>query len=345
MSEFSKRQVVKDLLEGKKSEHLLVIPNILSLSAARYGYNMPDIFADPIKFTDAVIGYKNKIGFDGFCGGLHVINILDTIAGHLPNSEGVIVGDGEDTVHSFEDLEKLKTYDAENDWLIKNIAKNIEILREKEPDEPIYIIFNNPSQLALKLLGDGYGYKILLKNPALFEKITEILEPYVVQAAKKLWDLGVDYLWEPIPSFGRHCISRNTYEKHIYKTNARFNKQLSDYGVKLVIHTCGKYNDRYDLVTEEFAHGWHISDVDTKQIVEEYGDKFLIIGNLPCIKLLLNQTPENVYKAAYEDALAGGSGGRYILSSDCDISFQTSDENIVAIVKAARDADKALWGN
>ena len=33
------------------------------------------------------------------------------MGGHLPNSEGKIVGDGDDVVHSREDIEKLRPYD------------------------------------------------------------------------------------------------------------------------------------------------------------------------------------------------------------------------------------------
>lgn len=344
MGNFSKRQVVKDLLEGKKSEHLLVIPNILSLSAARYGYGMPDIFTDPVKYTESVIGYKHKIGFDGYCGGLLVLGITDIIAGHLPNSEGVISGNGEDTIHTAEDIEKLKPFDVNNLWILENIAKNIEILREKDPDEPVYVIFNNPAQMALQLMGDAYGYKKLIRDPGLFIKVMEAISEPILDAAKAIWDMGVDYLWEPLPSFGGFCISRDIYGKHISPTNAKFNKKLADYGAKIVIHTCGKFNDRYDYVAGEYGSGWHISNVDTKKIVEEYSDQVAIIGNLPCIDVILNGTPEEVYKAAYKDSMDGGPSGRFILSSDCDISPQSSDENILAIVKAGRDADKALWG-
>ena len=34
------------------------------------------------------------------------------MGGHLPNSEGNIIGDGDDVVHSFDDIKKLKPYDV-----------------------------------------------------------------------------------------------------------------------------------------------------------------------------------------------------------------------------------------
>ena len=36
--------------------------------------------------------------------------------------------------------------------------------------------------------------------------------------------------------------------------------------------------------------------------------------------------------------------GRFILSGDCDLPPQTPDENIRAAVRAAREAEKVLFG-
>ena len=97
-------------------------------------------------------------------------------------------------------------------------------------------------------------------------------------------------------------------------------------------------------MAQEHGQGWPISNVDTKQIVQDYGRDVLMIGNLPCIDVILNQSPDEVYKASYADAVAGAAGGRYVLSSDCDVSPLTSDENIAAMVRAAKDAEHTLFG-
>ncbi len=187
-------------------------------------------------------------------------------------------------------------------------------MREQELDEPIYAIFDPPAQLALRLTGDHFGYKAMLRKPDFFDRVVTKVEKYVLDAAKALWDMGVDYLWEPLPSFGGFCISRKVYESRVSPSNQAFNAKLSAYGAKIVIHTCGKFNDRFDLVAKEHANGWHISTVDTKTIVDQYADQVVIIGNLPCIEVILESTPEEVYKAAYNDAMAGGPSGRFILS-------------------------------
>ena len=36
--------------------------------------------------------------------------------------------------------------------------------------------------------------------------------------------------------------------------------------------------------------------------------------------------------------------GRFIFSADCDVPPSTTDENMMAVVKAAKDAEKVLFG-
>mgnify|MGYP002230492334 CR=1 FL=1 len=60
----------------------------------------------------------------------------------------------------------------------------------------------------------------------------------------------------PMPNFGGYCISRKSYEKCISQSNIRANKRIKDYGASIVIHTCGLYDDRFDLVLKDLAmHG------------------------------------------------------------------------------------------
>ena len=338
----SKRQVVKDLLEGKRVERLLFIPNALTISAAKYGYSIPEIISDPVKMAECVGGYREKIGYDGYCAGLAMEGYMSQIAGHLPDSDGTISGSGADTVHSAEDLDKLKPYNMASDRILRNIAETVRLLREREPDEPIYVIFNNPAQTAMKLMGENSGYRAMRKDPQLFLKVMDYVEEDLIERCLYLWELGLDYLWEPIPCFSGNCISRTLYEQLIYRNNARFNQRLVDKGVKIVIHTCGKFGDRYDLVRQEYGCGWHIAVSDTRMMVETYGDEVAIIGNLDCIADILERSSESLYERAVQDAMAGAPSGRFILSSDCDISPKTSDENMRAIVRAARDVQKKL---
>ena len=338
----TKREAVRAILDGEGADRIPAIMNIVSFSAARYGYGMPDIMTDPQKYAECVAGTREELGYDGFCGGLLVMQKAD-IAGHLPRPDGQISGDGEDTIHSLEDLEKLAPFDVDACMNMKGVLANVQILRERAPEEPIYIIMYPPTGLAFELMGARFAFKHMAKTPELFRAVSERCEDIQFQIAQRLWEAGVDFLWFPEPNFGGACISRKTYERCISESNIRFFNRLKEAGIRFVIHTCGPYDDRFDLVLKENAGAWHLSDTTTKKVKDGYGDKVSLMGNIPCVRVMLEQDAEDVYRFAYQECVDAAQDGRFILSGDCDLSPQTPDENIRAAVRAARDAEKEIF--
>ena len=340
----TKREAVRAILDGEGADRIPAIMNIVSFSAARYGYGMPDIMMDPEKYAECIAGTREELGYDGFCGGLLVMQKAD-IAGHLPRPDGQISGDGEDTIHSLEDLEKLAPFDVDACMNMKGVLANVQILRERAPEEPIYIIMYPPTGLAFELMGARFAFKHMSKTPELFRAVSERCEDIQFQIAQRLWDAGVDFLWFPEPNFGGACISRKTYERCISESNIRYFNRLKEAGIRFIIHTCGPYDDRFDLVLKENAGAWHLSDTTTKKVKDGYGDKVSLMGNIPCVRVMLEQDEEDVYKFAYQECMDAAMDGRFILSGDCDLSPQTPDENIQAAVRAARDAEKEIFAS
>ena len=111
-----------------------------------------------------------------------------------------------------------------------------------------------------------------------------------------------------------------------------------------------KYNNAVDSkdVLDAYAHGntnykYLYVDTKTKKVKEEYGEYVALMGNIPCCSILMEGTEQKVYDYALQECLDGGYDGRFILSGDCDLSPLTPDENIVAAVRAAKDAEKILF--
>lgn len=337
-----KREAVKAILEGKSADRIPVIMNAFSLPVARYGYTMPEVLTNPEKMTECMVGIRRKLGYDGLCAGVYG-GIAAMMGGHLINSEGQISGNGEDVVHYFEDIKKLRPYDPKQCPMLKNLLCTIQMMRETEPDEPIYVILHVPAAVAFTLMGAKPAFKAMVKNRELFRALSDYVEDAVVESSKILVDAGVDFLWFPMPNFGGYCISRKSYEACISESNIRSNKRIKDYGAKIVIHTCGLYDDRFDLVLKESGDAWHISDTQTKKVKEAYGDQVALMGNIPCCSILMEGTEEEVYRYAYQECMNGARDGRFILSGDCDVSPLTPDENVQAVVRAAKDAEKVLF--
>ena len=69
------------------------------------------------------------------------------------------------------------------------------------------------------------------------------------------------------------------------------------------------------------------------------------MGTIPSVAGMMEMTAFELYKFSYQECMDGAFDGRFILSADCDVPPSTTDENMMAVVKAAKDAEKVLFGN
>lgn len=338
-----KREAVRAILEGRAADRIPVIMNACSLPVVQYGYTMPEVLTDPQKMKECVVGTRRRLGYDGLFAGTY--SICGAIAGHLPNEDGERSVDGNGTIKTIEDLERLRHYDPSEDPMLQNLLKAIALIREEEPDEPIYAIVMHPSSEAFSLLGAKPAFKAMIKNPELFRRTAAYVEDAAFEACKMIASADIDFLWYPTPNFGGYCISRKAYERCIYESNVRYmNRMKRETDAKIILHPCGLYDDRLDLVLDECGDAWHIADTSTKKIKELYGKQVSLMGCIPSVSVMLEATEDELYRFAYQECMDGAADGRFILSPDCDVPPSTPDVNMKAVVRAAKDAEKLLFG-
>lgn len=339
----TKREALRAILDGKSADRILAIPCAFSMPIAQAGYDMVEAFLDPEKMANAMVTCRQRLGYDGYVAGTY--NPAGSLAGHLTDAEGNPSPTGEDTIRSMEDIGKIRSIDFEHDPFMQGLLGSIRKLRELDPEEPVFAIMIEPAYAALTMIGASRAYKSMIKNQAFFNAVTEAIEEECLKAYKMVWDAGVDFLWFPSPNFSSTCISRKAYEKCVSESNIRVLNAMKDYGAKIILHTCGVYDDRFDLVVKEGGDVWHLSETNTKKVKEEWGDKVALMGEIPCVKVFFDGTPEEVYNYTYQECMDGGYDGRFIVSGDCDIPPATTDENMKAYVQAAKDATEKLFGN
>ena len=338
-----KREALKNILEGKPADRIPVIMNCCSLPAAQYGYDFGECLFNPEKMTECVVGSRKRIGYDGLFAG--VSTPAGTLAGHLPSPYAEVSMNGEETITCLEDLDKLNPYDPAKDPLLQCRIATINMMREQEPDEPIFVIASHPTSVAFAMIGAKRAFKSMIKNPEFFKAVALAVEDACIAAYKELAKTDLDFIWLPTPNFGGFCISRKTYQKCIYESNVRFMKRMrEEVDCKVILHTCGLYDDRLDLVLDEQGDAWHLADTSTKKIKDLYGDKISLMGTIPSVAGMMEMSADELYKFAYQECMDGAFDGRFILSADCDVPPSTTDENMKAVVQAAKDAEKVLFG-
>jgi len=109
------------------------------------------------------------------------------------------------------------------------------------------------------------------------------------------------------------------------------------------LHSCGRSRELVDMLAEETDVGSinpleipPMGDIDLAEVKRARGDQIGLMGNLHTTDVMLNGTPELVRQKSIEAMRAAGPGGGFILSTGDQCGRDTPDENLFAMIEAAK---------
>jgi uroporphyrinogen decarboxylase len=125
---------------------------------------------------------------------------------------------------------------------------------------------------------------------------------------------------------------------------ARWSRMTAEAGVPSVLHSCGKSRVLVDMLAEHTQIDCinplevpPMGDVDLAEVKAARGHDIALMGNLHTTELMLYGSPDDVYAASVQAIHDGGEGGGFILSTGDQCPRDTPDENLFAMVQAAKD--------
>lgn len=344
MDALGKKEKIFRTLKRGKTGYIPVIPSATSFALSRSPYGIGECRKDSKKYTQAIVDCRRKFGYDALWSGVFQ-GVTALMGSGLIDKHGHTSLSGDGTIQNSEDIRILKPFCVEDCKQLHFIRENIRNLKMEEPDEPIFTVMDNPSMVAAALMdGENYYYHMVM-NPNFIHELTEIVFEPLKQCVEMLIEAGTDIIWLPLPTIGGTCISRKFYQEFCMPYNRRFNELILNKGAYLIMHTCGNWNDRFDLAATEGAHALHIAEADLKALKQDIGTTTALMGQIPSASTMVMGSAEEVYQAAIQECLKGAEGGGFILSPDCGMPGKTPDENVRALIRAARDAEIALAGN
>ena len=95
-------------------------------------------------------------------------------------------------------------------------------------------------------------------------------------------EAGCDIVWLPMPTLGGTCMSKKHYVELCLPYNKQFIEKIRKTGAKIILHTCGNWNDRFDVASKEGADALHVSEADLETLKKEYGKKNCVDGASTC---------------------------------------------------------------
>lgn len=173
-------------------------------------------------------------------------------------------------------------------------------------------------------------------DPKFVHKLLAICTDAIITFARACGEAGCHAL-----TFGDSVaglLNRELFEEFALPYEKEVARGLSDLGIPVFLHICGDTGHIVDLMAQT---GFQGLEVDYQHDIQFYKDKtegrVCLQGNIEPSGVLLQGSPEQVIQASRRAIEQGKNGGKFILSSGCEIPRDTPPENIDAMVQACRE--------
>jgi uroporphyrinogen decarboxylase len=140
-------------------------------------------------------------------------------------------------------------------------------------------------------------------------------------------------VYEPVAAL----ISNRMVEEFCFSYLEPLIRHIKGLGCLVLLHICNDTTRLLDRMVEIGADILSLDvQVDLARAKEIVAGRASISGNVATNNLVLD-TPEEIYQESCRCIRRAACGGRFSLSSSCEVPFETPAENIDAMVRAARE--------
>lgn len=341
MNDSERKEKILKTITGENAGYIPVIPLSMPFAIKWSGQDPEKVNSDPRLFAEVMVKCRQEFDYDGqWVGGAG--DVIEVMGRGLIDKFGKPSVTGEAVVKKQEDIEKLHEFHPRKDMKIGELKQSIDYIKKHDPGQPIFTVVSNPACTAALLMDVGNFYVSLIKRPEFVKEVIKAVTQPLIDMVGAMAEAGVDVIWAPAPILSGTCISRKHYEKVCMESSILFNKAVKDCGARLIVHTCGDWNDRYDLVVQEGADCLHLSETSLADIHNRYHKNVALMGMIPSVPVMLFGKEKDVYEAAKADCMTAALDGGFLLSPDCGMPPNVPEENVRAMVRAARDAERLI---
>ncbi|QGP91627.1 Uroporphyrinogen decarboxylase [Neomoorella glycerini] len=306
------------------------------------GLKYAQCYEDPNLYVNSQLRLLEEFELDGVWDIWCTPAVDEAMGAHMVVAEDDPPWIPEPYLNEREDISKLKPVDPRKDGRMPYMLEVVSRLKKAVgPDVPVIAWASPPFRTACMLRGSANLYLDIFDDPKFVKDLLDITYEACTAYGKALVDAGADIICTSNPVANMDCISRRHYEEFSHPYTKKMFGELKAHGAKAILyHTCGRWDDRFDLVCAENVDIIHCDKVDIKDFKEKYSDRIVVMGNVKSVVTLLQGTEEQVREETLACLQKGAPGGRYIISADCAVPRDTNPDNVramAAVVKQYRD--------
>lgn len=218
---------------------------------------------------------------------------------------------------------------------VPTVLKAINMLRRRY-DSEIAIVSSivGPFSMAEKIFGFDNFLTWIIDHPEWVHAAMAKLTPLAIRYARAQVEAGADAIIIGEAGCSGDLISYQTYRDLIAPCHAELCPAVP---APTILHICGKSTRHTRFIAATGTTAYNFDEGVAIAAAHTHLDgRVALTGSVPTVQVLLNGTPDDVYRAAIECL----DGGVHMLTPGCAMAPHTPLENIAAMTRAARDWSK-----
>lgn len=240
-----------------------------------------------------------------------------------------------------EEYYELEVLDPFEDGRMPVILKALELASRELGDRGIITGAFGPIELISHLRGWTASMRDLIMHPEAVHEACRTLMKTVIEFYRAAKECGANCVFLQVARNDATMLS----EKQVKDFGIRYEKpilnELKRMGIPVILHLCNT-EPMIELLLKEYPEnswqglqwGSRISNLPLAKAKRDFGDGIALVAGLDNIFTLPSKAPGEVEEQARESIEIAAPGGGFILSTDCEISPDTPDENLLAVRRA-----------
>ncbi|MCF8346616.1 MAG: uroporphyrinogen decarboxylase family protein [Bacteroidales bacterium] len=332
---------IVNALGGNPVDKVPVMLHNFMMAAREAGYSMKDYRDSPRAIADSFINAVEKYKYDG------VLVEIDTTI--IAGACGVPVDFPEDEparcprglIRGLEEVAGLPDVRVENYRYIQIILEAVRLLKDHFRDD-IFIRGNcdqAPFTLSALIRGtQDFLTDLILADKDSIIRLLEYATSACLQFIRLMAQTGADMVSNGDSIAGPDVVPPEIYSEFAFPYEMKLVEEAHRLQLPYTLHICGDTTLILDQMVETGADAFELDyKTDVKNVTRAFKNGATLIGNIDPSGVIANGTVHEVRGKTNQllEHMAGTN--RFILNAGCAIPSNTPEDNIFALVQAARD--------
>ena len=239
---------------------------------------------------------------------------------------------------TLDEVDHAKLVDIDKDGRLPIILEGVRLVKEKLGDKvPVSATVTGPFTIAAMAVGTEQLLIGTRKKPEKVKQLMEVIVENNNRYIKRLLDIGVGIGFaDPVSSTS--LISVKQYKEFSLPYFQKNVDYIKKHGGGCGLHICGTSRKLWESLNETGIGCFGLDNVeDIEEAKEILGPHMSIQGNVPPVEVMRLGTPYDVLRSAKECIRKGfDAPNGYTLTSGCQMPVGTPEENMQALMDAAR---------